>query len=415
MRAGTLRSMTAVAASVQPRTRSLTISRAEKAQRVQRVRDELDARGLDGLVLFHPQRIGYLTNFVFVSTERPMALVVPARGNLGILIPRLEQEHVARAPEIEDITIYPEYPGERHPMHYLHELLHRAGLLGRKLAADTDGYGDVMGYLGPSLGEINHDGTLSVARDIVDRMRQVKSPAELDLVRESCTWGNLAHRLLQKHMAIGKTEIEISLQASTEAILIMLDTLGASYASPGRGVRNPPVSASFIAGANTALPHGMRREQGLELGDAIITGAGANVGGYQSELERTMIVGEPKREFVEYFDAMLAIQEAGFRAVRPGRTCADVDADVRDEIQRAGLSHLTRHHTGHGMGLEGHESPFLDLGDQTEIQPGMVFSIEPGLYVPGVAGFRHSDTAIVTEDGIELATYYPRDLAALIV
>src|SRR5689334_2799889 len=195
----------------------------------------------------------------------------------------------------------------------------------------------------------------------------------------------------------------------------MLDTLGTSYDSQSRGVRNPPVSASFIAGANTALPHGMRRGQGLMRGDAIITGASSDVGGYHSELERTMIVGEPSAEFVKYFEWMLAIQDAGFGAIRPGRTCADVEAEVQREIAGLGLSHLTRHHTGHGMGLEGHEPPFLDLGDQTVLEPGMVFSVEPGLYVPGVAGFRHSDTVIVTNDGVEVATYYPRDLPSLIV
>jgi Metallopeptidase family M24 len=138
-------------------------------------------------------------------------------------------------------------------------------------------------------------------------------------------------------MAVGKTEIEISLTATTDAILIMLDALGATYASPGRGIRNPPVSVSFIAGANTALPHGMRREQGLQPGDAIITGASANVGGYRSELERTMIVGEPSPVFVTYFDAMLAIQQAGFRALRPGRTCADVEADVRGSTNSSSI------------------------------------------------------------------------------
>jgi Xaa-Pro aminopeptidase len=407
--------MTGVAAPAElPKQRRLTISDAEKAQRVQRVRDELDQRGLAALVLFHPERIGYLTNFVFVSTERPMALVVPARGELGIVIPQLEQEHVKMAPEIGDVAIYPEYPGTQHPMLHLRDLLERKGLLDQVLGCDTDGYGDVMGYLGPTLSQAT-DSRVRPARDIVDSARQVKSPAELDLVRESCTWGNLAHRLLQKHMRLGETEIEISMKATTEAILIMLDTLGATYASPGRGIRNPPVFASFIAGANTALPHGMRREQGLKAGDAIITGAAANVGGYRSELERTMIVGEPSRDFVDYFEAMLTIQQTAFNALRPGRTCADVEADVRAEIDLLGFSHLTRHHTGHSMGLEGHESPFLDVGDQTVIQPGMVFSIEPGLYVPGVAGFRHSDTALVTDNGIELATYYPRDLGSLIV
>ena len=128
-----------------------------------------------------------------------------------------------------------------------------------------------------------------------------------------------------------------------------------------------------------------------------------------------MIVGEPNQEFCHYFDAMLAIQEAGFGAVRPGRTCGDVESEVQSEIAGLGFSHLTRHHTGHGIGLEGHERQFIDLGDQTVLQPGMVFSIEPGLYVPGVAGFRHSDTVFVTEDGVEVATFYSRDLASLIV
>jgi Xaa-Pro aminopeptidase len=399
-------------------TRKLAISDTERAQRLARVRERMDALNLDALVLFHPERIGYLSTFVFVSTERPMALVVPRRGELGIMIPQLEQEHVKKAPDIADLQVYPEYPsgpGGRHPMQYLRDLLDRQGVLGRRLGVDSDGYGDVNGYSGPTVTEVNGDGSVVLARDLVDSLRQVKSPAELDLIRESCTWGNLAHRLLQKHMAIGKTEIEVGLAATSEAILIMLDTLGTSYASQSRGLRNPPVSASFIAGANTALPHGMRRGQGLRPGDAIITGASADIGGYHSELERTMMVGEPDQAFCRYFDAMLSIQDAGFRAIRPGRTCGDVENDVQTEIARLGFSHLTRHHTGHGIGLEGHERPFLDLGDQTVLEPGMVFSIEPGLYVPGLAGFRHSDTAIVTADGVELATFYPRDLASLIV
>ena len=399
-------------------TRTLAISDAERAQRLARVRDRLDQLNLAGLVLFHPERIGYLSSFVFVSTERPMALVIPRRGELGILVPQLEQEHVRKSPDIQDIQVYPEYPsgpGGRHPMQYLHDLLDRHGLLGRRLGVDSDGYGDVNGYTGPTVTQINADGSVVLARDVVDSLRQVKSPAELDLVRESCTWGNLAHRLLQKHMAIGKTEIEVGLAATSEAILIMLNTLGTSYVSQSRGFRNPPVSASFIAGANTALPHGMRRGQGLRPGDAIITGASSDIAGYHSELERTMIVGEPSQEFCHYFDAMLAIQEAGFRAVRPGRTCADVEREVQSEVSSLGFSHLTRHHTGHGIGLEGHERPFIDLGDETVLEPGMVFSIEPGLYVPGVAGFRHSDTVFVTETGAELATFYPRDLASLII
>jgi Xaa-Pro aminopeptidase len=195
----------------------------------------------------------------------------------------------------------------------------------------------------------------------------------------------------------------------------MLDTLGPTYIGSGRGVQSSPASAMCIAGTNTSMPHGMRREGGLRPGDVIITGAGALVGGYHSELERTMIVGEPSAEFRAYFEAMTHIQEVAFAALRPGRTCADAERDISGAIAAMGYADLQRHHTGHGIGLEGHEQPFIDMGDETELRPGMVLSVEPGLYVPGFAGFRHSDTVVITDKGCDALTFYPRDLDNLIV
>lgn len=403
-----------------PRHRMLRIEESERAARLRTVRAALEARGYAALVLFNPVRITYLSGFSHVSTERPMALVVPVDGDLGVLIPHLEQEHVAKSPSITRIKVYPEYPGGgsgKHPMVHFAELLGEMGLTGagRRIACDTDGYSDLNGYVGPTLSQVLDGASVTEARDIVDKPRQIKSPAELALVRESCKWGNLAHQLLQDRMAVGKTEIQVTLEALNEAVPLMLKTLGATYGAAGRGLRNPPCSAGFIAGSNTALPHGMRREGGLRPGDVIITGAGADVGGYQSELERTMIVGEPTPEFRKYFEAMIVAQNAGFAALRPGRTCAEAEADVCRAIADQGYRSLQRHHTGHGLGLEGHEQPFIDLDDQTVIEPGMVLSVEPGLYVPGLGGFRHSDTVIITTDGCELATYYPRDLESVIV
>ncbi len=128
-----------------------------------------------------------------------------------------------------------------------------------------------------------------------------------------------------------------------------------------------------------------------------------------------MHVGEPTPEFERYFAAMLAAQDAGLAALRAGRPCSAVEADVQAVLADLDLTHLIRHHTGHAFGLEGHEHPFLDLDDHTVIEPGMIFSIEPGLYVPGLAGFRHSDTVLVTEDGAERLSLYPRDLPSLLI
>lgn len=409
--------MSITAARGNIRTQHFGISQTEHEARIASIRQNLNEREMDAIILFYPPRIEYLSGFSHVSTERPMALVVPVDGDLGVLIPQLEQEHVRKSPLIEHVKAYPEYPAGasgKHPIEHLGDLLREMGIASKNLAADRDGYTDINGYVGPGVSKVV-SGKVTEAPEIVDKLRQVKSETEIQMVRESCVWGNYAHRLLQEYMAVGVTEIETSLAATAEATQVMLQALGRAYASHGRGLRNVPVSASFIAGSNTALPHGLRSEKGLLPGDAIITGASANVGGYKSELERSMVVGEPTPEFRRYFDAMIVAQDAGFSALRPGHRCSDAEAEVVRAFEDMGMKEFMRHHTGHGIGVEGHEQPFCDLGDDTMIEPGMIFSVEPGLYVPGVAGFRHSDTIVITEDGCELLTFYPRDLDSLIV
>ncbi|MEJ7761729.1 MAG: Xaa-Pro peptidase family protein [Thermomicrobiales bacterium] len=397
------------------------IAPEEYAARVLRVRAELVQRELDALVLFHPIRMAYVSGFHHLSTERPMAIVIPldAGAGLGALVPHLEQEHIQTAHGVTRVKVYPEYPtgGTKHPMLHLADLLAEMGLGGRtaRIGYDSDGYLDINGYDGPTLADVVTEGTRTVrARDLIDRMRAVKSAAELSLIRQSCQWGNLAHRLMHENLELGRTEMDISLEASTEASRMMIATLGPTYRplSIGWGM---PALAMFHAGANTSLPHGLSNATGLRPGDILVTGAGADVGGYQSELERTMIMGEPTPEFVRHYDLMMRLQQAGFDALRPGRTLAEAESDVSAAFVELGVAEMQRHHTGHGIGLEGHEAPFIDKGDPTPIAEGMVLSIEPGLYVPGLGGFRHSDTVVVTAGGVERLTYYPRDLEAMIV
>ena len=128
-----------------------------------------------------------------------------------------------------------------------------------------------------------------------------------------------------------------------------------------------------------------------------------------------MVVGEASEEVRSTFDHMLALQETAFEAMRPGARCADVDRAVRAYFEKHDLMPNWKHHSGHAIGLRYHEAPFLDSGDPTVLQPGMVFTVEPGLYVPNLGGFRHSDTVLITDGGIEIMTYYPRDLASLTI
>ncbi len=128
-----------------------------------------------------------------------------------------------------------------------------------------------------------------------------------------------------------------------------------------------------------------------------------------------MFLGEPTPEQERMFAHMVALQDVAFAAIRPGRPCSEVDGAVRAYFDEHDLGSHWRHHTGHAIGLRYHEGPFLDSGDHAEIRPGMVFTVEPGLYSPELGGFRHSDTVLVTDDGTEILTYYPRDLASLII
>ncbi len=394
----------------------LEISPVEHQRRVAALQARLEHEGLDAMCVFGPVRISYLTGFHFAATERPIVLVVPRERSPGLLIPQIEVDHVAeQCPYLSHVVTYPEYPGGgsgKHPMYVLLDLLDELGVCHGRIATDHDGYENRWGYRGPKLSAV-----LENAPDerlgLVDDLRTVKSPAEIALIEEACSWGDHAHRLMQQMISLGSSELVVSHEASMQATRDMLKVLGQRYVPKAR--EGMPAQAMFMTGANTANPHGLHQHAGVEEGDVLVTGAFAVVGGYESELERTLIVGEPSATFQHYFKVMLAAQDVAFTALRPRRLCSDIESEVLNFIRSAGAGELVRHHTGHAFGMEGHEHPFLDLDDHTEIQPGMIFSLEPGIYVPGLAGFRHSDTVLVTEDGCRNLCGYPRDLDHLTI
>jgi len=394
----------------------LEISSDEYIGRVGVLGHKVEEAGFAAMVVFGPVRISYLSGFFFAKTERPVVLVLPVDGQPAMLIPHLEINHLQQqCPHMQEFRTYPEYPGGgsgRHPMEHLADLLGEMGLRGKPLVADHDGYEHRWGYRGPKLSRVLGQEIVEQL-EMIDDLRMIKSANEIALIEEACRWGDRAHRVMQDKIAVGASELMVSHSASLEATQEMLAALGSRYIPKAR--EGLPANAMFIRGANTANPHGLHQHQGVQAGDVLVTGAYALMGGYESELERTMIVGEPSRRFVEYFEAMVAAQEVAFAAIRLGRTCAEVEREVSNFIRDLGMGDLMRHHTGHGFGLEGHEHPFIDLDDHTPIAPGMILSAEPGLYVPGFAGFRHSDTVLVTETGCRVLSQYPRDLEALVV
>lgn len=390
---------------------SLSLGIEEFRRRHALVRRELQKRGLEGLVVFAAPRVLYLSGFAHLPTERPVALVLPLAAEPAMLVPALEAAHLAaRVPWLQHVRVYPEYPGLKHPMRHLAELLSEVGLSARPLGADRDGYGDHMGYRGPPLSAVTGQEVTRVG-DMIDNVRLVKSPAELALLRTSGHWSAVSHRHLQEEMATGQTEIEISRRAEQQAS----DRLVEKLAQAGHLGGAATVHASFRAGPRTAMAHAMMGNRPLAVGDNMVSYCVGTVAGYHTELERTMFVGAPSRRQRELFAVVVAAQALALETIRPGLRCADVEAAVGNFLLERGYEAFIKHHTGHGLGLEFHEGPFLDLGDETILQPGMVLSVEPGLYVPGLGGFRHSDTVVVQEGGVEILTEYPRTLDELII
>jgi len=409
---------------------SIKITSSEFEQRRSKLLDHIKSKKLDGVALFDNYYILYFTGFAFIPTERPTAFVMNSKGEKAMFVPRLEVEHAKSETGFENVNSYVEYPRGSHPTETLKKLL-KEMRVNRNVGGDTDGYPWILGYRGPSLTELV-GGKFSRVTGFVEEIMMIKSAAEMTLVRESVKWGNLAHRLLQRHTKVGATETEVSMRASQEATLTMLETLGPLYRA--QSMFSDGASAGYRGqiGRNAAIPHALANNITFQPGDVLVTGAGAAMWGYGSELERTMIVGKPSGEQRAMFEHMKKAQEVAFDAIRPGAECASVDRAVlkyyeandvpfagKSKKNRAapekGLMRFWKHHTGHAIGLRYHEGPFLDIGDETIIKPGMVFTVEPGLYAAEMGGFRHSDTVLVTEDGIEILTYYPRDLESLII
>jgi Xaa-Pro dipeptidase len=394
--------------TTEPRT---GIPAAELEGRRERLLEHVRGEGLSGYVLFDADYIRYFTSFWFLATERPVVFAQSAGGEMVVFVPEFEVERVRAETAFERVESYPEYPGREHPMRLFARVLADMGIEGA-IGADQDGYPGILGYQGPPLSEVTASRVAPLGR-VIEHMLTRKSETEIELIRESGRWCAHAHRLLQQYTRTGATEAEVSLRVAHETTLAMLHDLGDAFG--GQLASSDGASAGYRGqiGLRSSWAHAIAHNIEFQPGDVLVTETSAPIWGYNAELERAMIVGPPTDEMRRLFDHTVAAQQVAFDALRPGVTCADVDGAVMRYFEENDLLPYWRQHTGHAIGLRNHEAPFLDLGDDTRIEPGMVFTIEPGLYDAAVGGFRHSDTVAVTPDGIDVLTDYPRDIESL--
>jgi Xaa-Pro aminopeptidase len=371
----------------------------------------MEAAGLDAICVFYPARVAYLTGFHHIPTERPIALVLGPHTRSALVVPAVEKEHAESSTSLDRVDVYFEYPGAEHPMEHVSAILTEIGARPGRTGADHDGYVPYWGYRGPRLSELIGQPAFD-AELIIESLRQVKSSAEIACIQLSCDGAVRAHRRMQSAVKTGKTEMECYAPGVTETLGEMLREM------PGwrpRGFGGNGLTSMFVAGRSTAMPHGFVRGHGVQRGDVLVSGASADIDGYRSELERTMIVGEPSAPQVRAFEAMLAMQTRAIEVMAPGVPAGEVELATVRLAEELGVAENLRHHVGHSIGLEGHEAPFLDRGEETVLEAGMVFTVEPGVYINELGGFRHSDTVVITEDGCRVMTDYPRELKDLVI
>ncbi|MER6007789.1 Xaa-Pro peptidase family protein [Nonomuraea angiospora] len=372
-----------------------------------RVRAEMAAEDLSALLLDDPLDVAYLTGFHHFPNERPVACWLPLDGDLVLLVPDLEREYAQDQRARAEIVAYPEFPGRRPPF---------AVLAGHVRRPATAAYAPSTSVARAQALAEAFPGTRWSTCEAVGRVRLRKTPEEITLHEEAA---RIADAMLEAGVELVRAALEAGgeLPAETElASHVISHGARLMYARHQDVVVVPMLTGGLVyGGPNSAQPHRLPGGDRLRAGETFMLSLGCAVGGRFVESERTFVIGEPTTRQARYYESVREAQETGTEALIAGLTCEEANRRCLAVIEEAGLGEYIRHRQGHGIGLGFHEPPWLSDGDTTELAPGMILSSEPGVYVPGHAGYRISDTVLVTESGPRRLTAYPRELTDVII
>ena len=392
------------------------VSGKELKRRIENLGKIMEGKKLDSVYISGTTSFKYFADYFYIATERPAAFLVDRNLDIYFFGPVMEKEHVlSQCPNIKDSFGYPDYPGTKHPLKYFGEWIEKLSS-GKNLGVDNPSfYSSGWGFRSIPTSEIVHGFNLANISDDLYGMRKIKSEEEIEIMRESSKWGNLAHNLLQEYTEPGKYDFEISYKASSEANKIAMEAFGKDVKPP---INYPmEISAGFRGqvGEHSYYPHSLFTNKKIKRGDVLGSGASGDIDGYHIEIERNMFMGEPDEKVRKFHKLAVEMQQVVIDSLEIGKEFGDVDRKAIEFAKENGILKYRLHHSGHCIGLEGHEAPFIDEGEKEKIRAGMVFSVEPGIYVKGLGGFRHSDTVVMHEDGPEVITYYPKDTDSLTI
>lgn len=351
------------------------------------------AAGIDALLISPGADLRYLTGYEATPLERLTCLVLPAYGDPALVVPVLEEPAALASPVGELGLAVLAWQETDNPYHLVHSLLAAET---RRVAVDNHMWAEKVMNFRAAMPEVEQ----TLAGPVLCELRMRKDPDEVAALRAAGEAIDRVHTRMGEWLRPGRTERQVGKDIA-DAIL-----------DEGH------VRADFVivgSGPNGASPHHELSDREINAGEPVVVDIGGTTEeGYCSDSTRTYVAGgDPPAEFRAYYEVLQAAQAAQCAYARPGVTAESVDRVGRDLIAEAGYGEAFLHRTGHGIGLETHEEPYIVAGNSLTLEPGMAFSIEPGIYLAGRHGARIEDIVVCTDDGVERLNNTPRDLVVL--
>jgi Xaa-Pro aminopeptidase len=357
------------------------------ARRLERAQAEMARQDVDFLFVTPSSDLTYLLGYPAHASERLTLLGVPRDGEPFIVAPTLEASRLENRRDIIDIHRWGETDS---PTRLVAQLVE--GAAGATVVVSDQTWAAFLLRLQSELPETR----FIPATNVIRELRMIKDEHEIQMLREA---GAKADKVWEEFASgarlSGRTERDVA------------DEISARLTAEGL----PGAGFNIVgSGPNSASPHHMTSERVIQQGDAIVFDFGGLWHHYWCDITRTLHVGEPGAEFRKVYDTVLAANAAAKAATRPGVACESIDRAARDVIEAAGYGEYFIHRVGHGLGMDSHEEPYMVGGNDLPLQPGMVFSDEPGIYIPGQFGVRIEDILVCTADGYESFNHAHRDL-----
>ena len=359
--------------------------------RLEKLREIAQQAHSDVIGLVPGPNLFYLTGVSYHLNERPLILLIPKDGEPAMIINALE------LPKIADSAPFPirffSYTDTEGALPAFRAACRALDLDGKQIGVE----GLKMRYYeGQMLRRFGGDVVIESIDDLLMRLRLNKDADEIAAMRKAIAVSETALTATLAEVKIGMTEVQI-----TNLLLNKMAEAGS-----GGNAFEPIV----LTGPNSALPHGVAGSRALQKGDLLLFDWGTTYDGYAADLTRTFGVGELNPELTKIYETVLAANEAGIRVSKPGIAAQEVDRAARKVITDAGYGKYFLHRTGHGLGLDSHEGPYMREGNEQILEPGMVFTVEPGIYIPNIGGVRIEDDVLITESGADVLTTYPKAL-----